>query len=210
LFDGSFGIVRAVGVQPDQTAEHCQHLRPEVGQGAVYEQTDSEGKKSRMEMSVVGKEMVGTEEGFWMEVGHNEGKDGNLKYGKVLVTKDFTFHKMVFVMPGSPQPMEMDMNNRKAHHGDMEKEVEKWHSVGMETITVPAGTFSCEHWQKDDGKGDVWASPKVSPMGMVKSVDNGRTMVLEKIITNAQTHITGAPVKFDPQMMRQQLGKPKP
>ena len=147
-----------------------------------------------MEMSVVGKEMVGTEEGFWMEVGHNEGKDGNLKYGKVLVTKDFTFHKMVFVMPGSPQPMEMDMNNRKAHHGDMEKEVEKWHSVGTETITVPAGTFSCEHWQKDDGKGD----------------DNGRTMVLEKIITNAQTHITGAPVKFDPQMMRQQLGKPKP
>ncbi len=162
-----------------------------------------------MEMSVVGKEMVGTEEGFWMEVGHNEGKDGNLKYGKVLVTKDFTFHKMVFVMPGSPQPMEMDMNNRKAHHGDMEKEVEKWHSVGMETITVPAGTFSCEHWQEDDSQGDVgpvlrflrwvWSSPSttVEPW-------------FEKIITNAQTHITGAPVKFDPQMMRQQLGKPKP
>jgi hypothetical protein len=71
---------------------------------------------------------------------------------------------MVFVKPGSPQPMEMDMNNAKAHHGDMEKEVEKWHSVGTETITVPAGTFSCEY----------------------------------------------SPVKFDPQMMRQQLGKPKP
>jgi hypothetical protein len=26
-----------------------------------------------------------------MEVGHNEGKDRNLKYGKMLVTKDFTF-----------------------------------------------------------------------------------------------------------------------
>jgi hypothetical protein len=33
-------------------------------------------------------------------------------------------------------------------------------------------------------------------------------MVLAKIIT--QTHITGTPVKFDPQMMRHEVGKPKP
>jgi hypothetical protein len=115
-----------LGFSPIKRPNIANIFRPEVGQGAVYEQTDSEGKKSRMEMSVVGKEMVGTEEGFWMEVGHNEGKDGNLKYGKVLVTKDFTFHKMVFVMPGSPQPMEMDMNNAKGpprRHGKGSGEV---------------------------------------------------------------------------------------
>jgi hypothetical protein len=49
-------------------------------------------------------------------------------------------------------------------------------------------------------------------MGMVKSVDNGETMVLTKVITSAKSHITGTPVKFDPQMMRQQMqmNKPKP
>jgi hypothetical protein len=129
-------------------------------------------------------------------------------YAKILVTPDdFAFHKMVIVMPGSSQPMEMDMHTGKSHKSEMNENLEKWHSVGTETITVPAGTFSCEHWTKDDGKGDVWASSKVSPMGMVKLVDNNETMVLIKVITDAKSHITGTPVKFDPQMMRQGMGK---
>jgi hypothetical protein len=41
-------------------------------------------------------------------------------------------------------------------------------------------------------------------MGLVKSVEDGRTMVLAKIITDAKTRITGTPVKFDPKMMMQQ------
>jgi len=44
-------------------------------------------------------------------------------------------------------------------------------------------------------------------MGMVKSVDNGETMILTKVITDVKSHIKGTPVKFDPQMMRQQMGK---
>jgi hypothetical protein len=80
--------------------------------------------------------------------------------------------------------------------------------VGTESITVPAGTFSCEHWTKDDGKGDVWVSSKVSPLGIVKAVDSDQTMVLTKVTTDATSHITGTPVKFDPQMMMQQrMGK---
>jgi hypothetical protein len=140
-----------------------------------------------------------------MEVGHSKDADGNLMYGKMLVTPtDFKFHKMVFVMPGSTQPMEMDMEHSKAGREAMEEKMDKWHSVGTETITVPAGTFSCEHWTDDDGKGDVWVSSKISPMGMVKSVESGRTMVLTKVISDAKTKINGTPVKFDPKMMMQQ------
>jgi len=58
-------------------------------------------------------------------------------------------------MPGSTQPMEMDMDAAKSHRDTMDKDLEKWHTVGAESITVPAGTFSCEHWTKDEGKGDV-------------------------------------------------------
>ena len=68
-------------------------------------------------MYVVDKEMVGTEQGYWIELGHGEDASGNLKYGKMLVTPaDFKFHKMVFVMPGQTQPMEMDMDATKGHH----------------------------------------------------------------------------------------------
>ena len=192
------------GFSPIKRPNIANIFHPVVGQGAAYDTTDKDGKKSHMEMYVVDKEMVGTEQAYWMEVGHSADASGNLAYGKMLVTPtDFKFHKMVFVMPGQTQPMEMDIE-AKQHQTEMEKEVEKWHSVGTETITVPAGTFSCEHWTNDEGKGDVWASPKVGPMGLVKSVENGRTMVLTKLITDAKTKITGTPVKFDPKMMMQQ------
>jgi len=193
------------GFTPIKRPNIANIFHPVVGQGAAYDTTDKDGKKSRMEMYVVDKEMVGTEQGYWMEIGHSQDADGNLQYGKMLVTPaDFKFHKVVFVVPGQTQPMEMDMDASKGRHSEMEKEAEKWHSVGTETITVPAGTFSCEHWTNDEGKGDVWASSKISPMGLVKSVENGETMVLTKIITDAKTKITGTPVKFDPRTMMQQ------
>ena len=180
-------------------------FHPVVGAGTVYEQTKKDGKKSTMEMSIVGSEMVGTQQGYWMEVGMGSTDAGQVMYGKMLVTPgDFAFHKMVFVMPGSTQAMEMDMDAGKSHRDSMDKNLEKWHSVGNESITVRAVTFSCEHWTKDEGKGDVWVSSKVSPMGMVKMVDDNETMVLSKVLSDAKSHITGTPVKFDPQMMRQQ------
>jgi hypothetical protein len=42
-------------------------------------------------------------------------------------------------------------------------------------------------------------------MGIVKSVDGNETMVLTKVISDAKTHIVGTPMKFDPQMLRQQI-----
>jgi hypothetical protein len=161
-----------------------------------------------MEMTIVGKEMVDGKEGYWMEFSHAE-HNGQTMYGKVLVTKDdFQMHKMIVMMPGSPQPIEMPFSADNHAKQNMDEEMQKWHSVGSETITVPAGTFLCDHWTKDSGKGDVWISSKVSPMRLVKSVDNNQTMVLSKIITDAKDHITGTPMKFDPQMMRQ-MHKPQ-
>ena len=195
------------GLSPIKRPNIANIFHPVVGVGAAYEQTDQEGKKFNMEMSIVGSEMVGVEKGYWMEVAHTRGAD-EPQYAKVLVTPDdFAFHKIVMMMPGSNQPMEMDMDSGKSHKATMDKNLEKWHSVGTETISVPAGTFSCEHWSKDEGKGDIWVSSKISPMGMVKSVDEHETMVLVKVITDAKSHIIGTPVKFDPQMMRQGMSK---
>lgn len=181
-------------------------FHPVVGAGTLYEETDKDGAKSIMELSVVGNEMVGAQQGYWVEFGHNDKRGGkDLTYAKALITPDdFVAHKAIFVMPGSSQPMEMELNPAQGQRSVIEKNTDKWHTVGTESITVPAGTFSCEHWTKDDGKGDVWVSSKVSPLGMVKSSDSGQTLVLTRVITDAQSHITGTPVKFDPQMMMQQ------
>jgi len=196
------------GFSPIKRPNIANIFHPVVGAGASYEQTKKDGKKSTIEMSIVGSEMVGVQQGYWMEVGHTDGGAQQVIYGKMLVTPvDFAFHKMIFVMPGSTQPMEMDVDAAKSHRDSMDKNLEKWHSLGNESITVPAGTFSCEHWTKDEGKGDVWVSSKVSPMGMVKMVNDNETMVLTRVISDAKSHISGTPVKFDPQMFRQQRGE---
>jgi hypothetical protein len=101
--------------------------------------------------------------------------------------------------------MEIPFNPTEHTKNHMQEEIDKWHMVGSESITVPAGTFSCQHWKKDQGVGDVWVSDKVSPMGMIKSVSSGETMVLVKVLSGATDHITGPVTKFDPAAMRQQM-----
>jgi hypothetical protein len=183
-------------------------FKPIVGKGAVYEtqrkDKDSGGPRT-MEMAIVGKETVDGQEGFWFEVAHDDEKKGQPSYAKILVTRDFQSHKIVFQQPGQ-QAMEMPFNmNSEKGRKSREEEIEKWHQVGSETIAVPAGTFSCTHWQREDGKGDVWVSDKVSPFGMVKSVTEHDTMTLTKIITDAKDHITGPVKQFDPQALKQQM-----
>src|SRR5271170_719373 len=179
-------------------------FKPVVGSGAVYE-TERDQKKSTIEMTVVGQESVDGKEGFCLEFGHSDQRTGTMVYAKMLVTKDdFQFHRMIFQQPGQP-PMEMPMNPSAQQRSHMSDEMEKWHKVGTESITVPAGTFDCEHWAKDDGKGDVWASSKVTPMSLVKEVTPTNTMVLVKVITDAKDHITGTPMKFDPEAMKRQM-----
>jgi hypothetical protein len=176
-------------------------FKPTVGGGAVYE-TERDQKKSTLEMTVVGQEAVNGKDGYWLEFGHAD-QSGVMSYGKMLVTRDdFQFHRMIFQRPGQP-PMEMPMNPN-ATQSRMTDEMEKWHKVGTETITVPAGTFVCDHWAKDDGKGDVWASSKVTPMSLVKETTPTNSMILVKVISDAKDHITGTPMKFDPELMKRQ------
>ncbi len=181
-------------------------FRPVVGSGGVYEiqRTDQQNAPKRaMEMAIVGKEVVDGKDGYWMEVGHVDERSSTMAYAKMLVTKDdFQFHKMVFQQPGKPA-MEMPVHSNDNVKKHREDELEKWHLVGSESVTIPAGTFSCQHWKKDQGTGDVWISDKVSVFGMIKSVSSGETMVLTKVITDAKDHITGPVQQFDPQALRQ-------
>jgi hypothetical protein len=114
--------------------------------------------------------------------------------------------RMIMQMPGQ-DPMEMDSNMaaqaRRAQPPTPSDIADKAEVLGTESVTVPAGTFTCQHYRMKDGSGEAWVSEKVGPWGLVKAVNKGETMVLTKAITDAKDHITGTPKKFDPmQMMR--------
>ena len=182
-------------------------FNPVVGKGAQYLNTSTSGtpaKTSTMEISIVGKESVEGKDGYWMEFVSTTEKNQAF-VGKALFTaSDFQFRRMIMQMPGQGA-MEMPFNPTAVNREKMQDSMNDWHSVGTESVTVPAGTFSCEHWRNDKSNADLWTSDKVTPFGMVKEVTRGSTMVLSKIITDAQDRITGPVTKFDMQQMMQQM-----
>lgn len=186
---------------------------PEVGSGAAYQVSGKSGK-SEIELTIVGKEDVNGKPGYWMEMGLNRPNGGGqMMYVKNLILidgKDTTIARMIVQPPGSG-PMEMPtmMVNRRAQETGTTDIREQAEHVGTESVTTPAGSFSCEHHRSKDQKWDVWLSPKVSPWGLVKSNSDGQEMVLVRVISDAKDHITGTPQKFDPaEMMRQRMGQP--
>ena len=75
--------------------------------------------------------------------------------------------------------------------------------MGTESVTVPAGTFTCQHYrnQGTNGTTDMWISTDVTPYAMVKMTSADTTMVLKKVLTNETSHVKGEPQKMQmPQM----------
>lgn len=188
---------------------------PVVGSGAAYERTMSgNGNKQQWEITVVGKDDMAGKTGYWVEMAITDPKMGGEMLMKSLQTvgdNGVVSSRMIMQMPGQ-QPMEMDTNmnmpGRNMRQSTPADVHDKAEVVGTESVTVPAGTFTCEHLRQKDGSGDVWISDKVSPWSLVKYQDSKSTMVLTKVITDAKDRITGTPTKFDPmQMMRNRMGQ---
>lgn len=114
--------------------------------------------------------------------------------------------RMIMQTPGRP-PMEMPVGMmagmaprgqptpEKGEKGEMSP----GEKLGTESVTVPAGTFMCDHYRKQTAKGtvDYWVSAKVAPYGVVKMTSAEMNMELEKILSNETTHIKGEPQKFE-------------
>ena len=184
-------------------------FKPVVGSGAQYQMTANNGTMS-FAYVIVGQEDVEGSTGYWMEIrSENPSMPGEMVMKQLLVTGGDKpqVKRMIMQMPGRP-PMEMPMSmmgmgqrGQGTGAGDTSPGVE----VGWETITVPAGTFACEHYRKQEPRGtvDVWISSKVPPYGMVKMSSAEMTMVLEKVLSNETSHIQGEPQKMDMPFPRQ-------
>ncbi len=182
---------------------------PIVGEGAEYEMQSANGDKTDMQIAVVGKESVDGKDAYWYETSFNRGSGQMImKQLMVLNGPDTQISRMIMQMPGRPameMPTQMMHQDRAPQTADVRTGGE---DLGRETITVPAGTFTCQHYRAKSGA-EVWVSQKVSPYGLVKSKSNDSSMELIKVISGAKDQITGTPQPFNPQMMMQQQQQPQ-
>jgi len=200
-----------MGILGTQTPSLSGIWNPVVGSGAAYEMTGRDGKKSQLEITIVGKEEISGKPSYWMEMAMSTGRAGAETYFKYLISPSgngLIPVRMIMQLPGE-DPTDVDMNLvggsrvKQSIPSDIRDKSER---VGIETITVPAGTFSCEHYTMKDRSSDAWVSDKVAPWGLVKTQGKDSAIVLAKVITDAKDHITGVPKKFDPmQIMRDRM-----
>lgn len=173
---------------------------PVIGQGAVYSRTTADGQTTQQQIAIVGQETVNGKTGYWLELAMDNPRAGGTVLTKVLLVKDMDGVQTVrvIVQPPGRGPMEMPMRQQPPEPADLTKQSQ---DLGSETITVPAGTFTCEHLKTPDGD-DEWVSTKVTPWGMVKRMGkDGSSQILLKLVTDAKDQITGTPQTFDPSHM---------
>ncbi len=185
-------------------------FNPAVGSGAAYEIVKPDREKTQFDMYVVGKEAGG----YWIEYSmQNPHMGGGSMYMKTLMTRqgdDVMVQRSIMQMPGRPpmdmtSMMKMHPMQSQASKADMRGDAQ---NLGTDTITTPAGTFSCQHWRSKKDASEYWISDKVSPWQLVKMTGKDQTMTLTRLITDAKTHITGTPVSME-DMMKQHMNKPE-
>ena len=199
-----FGVTGLAGAQRMAQAPSMPgEFKPVVGAGAQYEVTTKKNEKVNWAYAVVGKETVGGAEGYWLEMRLEGGKEGGMVMKHLLVVRGgkAEVKRMIVQTPGQP-PMEMPMGmmgGMMPRGQQAASEQNLGERVGTETVTVPAGTFLCEHYRSKSGKtpADVWVSTKISPYGLVKMVSEDSTLVLTKVLANETTRIKGEPQKLE-------------
>jgi hypothetical protein len=195
-----------MGMRPTPTPSGL--FRPVVGAGAGYEITTVEGRKMNVEFAIVGKETVNGKDAYWMEWTTNA-MGGDVIMKVLTVPGDTTATtRTIMQMPGRP-PMEMPQQMANRANNSIPSDIHAIaDNVGSESVTVPAGTFLCEHYRMKDGSGDTWVTEKVSPFGIVKHQGKDSTMVLTKVVTDAKDKIVGTPQPFNPMQMMQSPPQP--
>jgi hypothetical protein len=204
-----FAMAAAAGAQMAmrQTPLPRGIFRPVVGEGAVYETTNLSGPKNTIEFDVVGKDSVDGKDAYWLEFTIAGTQMGDV-LSKILMVVDagVTYNARTIVQMGNNPPMEMPAAMASKAQTPVEIK-DKADDLGIESVTVPAGTFSCEHYKMKDGTGEAWVSDKVTPFGLVKSQGKDSSMVLLKTVTGVTDKITGTPVPFNPMMFMGRGGR---
>ncbi len=189
------------GQQPPQIPGGV--FKPVVGAGAQYSVTGKDGTKNLWSWAVVGKEAVQGAEGYWVEMRMESAGSQRMIMKTLMVTGGPKPElKRTIMQMGDQPPMEMPLGGMMAKMRQGRESIPTpglGEKVGTEMVTVPAGTYLCDHYRTQDPKGktDLWISNKVTPYGAVKVVSTDTTLELTKLLTNETSQIKGEPKKFE-------------
>jgi hypothetical protein len=181
---------------------------PTPGAGSEYTIT-SKGKDMDMAIVTLGKEDVDGGAGYWLEMRMNSPEtNGEMVMKQLMVPTGPQpgIKRMIIQAAGRPpmemDPMMMNMFQQRGGHpmvsGGGGENGGRGELIGTESVTVPAGTFNCQHYRSSNATGttDVWISTDVTPYAMVKMTSSDTTMVLKKVLTDEKSHIVGEPQKM--------------
>jgi hypothetical protein len=180
-------------------------FKPVIGSGAQYAIATKKGEKYLWSFAVVGKETVEGAEGYWVEMRLESGGPQRMIMKTLMVTSGEKPEVKRMIMQTEGQaPMEMPMGGMmgammKRGRESAPVDTSLGEKVGTEMVTVPAGTYLCDHYRKKEPNGiaDYWMSSKVTPYGCVKAVAPLETMELTKVLTSETSQIKGEPKKFE-------------
>jgi hypothetical protein len=120
---------------------------PTVGAGAVYDETSQDGTKNTIEYDLIGKESVGGHDGFWLEFVTNQRMGQMVMKMLIVPGSDQPATHMIMQMGKNP-PMEMSQMMQQGSGAKPNYDVRNGsQDLGKESVTTPAGTFACEHFQ---------------------------------------------------------------
>lgn len=162
---------------------------PRVGSGAEYQMEQTGQPPMSWEVAVVGQEAGG----YWVET--------RMTAPEEVITKALivpgAIQRMIVKAGGQPA---MELPAMTAGQGIPQTDLkETARLIGKESVSTPAGTFSCDHYQLRErgGTTDVWVTSQISPYGLVKVSGPETRMVLSRLITGAWTRITETPQKIE-------------
>jgi hypothetical protein len=178
-------------------------FKPEVGAGAQYQITEK-GQTTSWVYAVVGKENVSGSEGYWVEMRGESGEAAGTIMKILTVSQDGKGQakRVIVQSPGQP-PMELPAMMMAMGQRGATQEAALGEKIGSESVTVPAGTFTCDHYRSKKGEEvtDHWITAQVPPYGLVKSASPHGATVLVKVLTNETSKIKGEPQKMNFPMM---------
>ncbi|HLV93885.1 MAG TPA: hypothetical protein VKS44_01730 [Candidatus Acidoferrales bacterium] len=165
---------------------------PVVGAAAYYNVQKTGRPVEPFNFAVIGKETVQGKNAVWVEFTMGGERMGNVLAKELVVFDPVSMQiqtfKGVVQMPGRPPmeiPAEMLHQQQPLQFKDARADSV---DLGSQSVTMPAGTFPCEHYREKNGPSEFWVSEKVVPIGLVKSVDkDGQTTVLVKTVTTPRT-----------------------
>ena len=156
-----------------------------VGSGAEY-QISTKGKDMDMAIVNLGNEEVDGDTGYWTEMRMNSPEMGGEMVMKQLMVVSATqsgMKRMIMQQPGKP-PMEMGgfMMNMMQQHQALRPRPSKgqgqaaWVNWWDGIVTVPAGTFTCQHYRTARMARDPWTCGfpcRLLPVALVKVTGAG-------------------------------------